>query len=42
MPDVLVLSEKQHMVLTSEAMTESTLEKLQTNLIDAFDAVIEH
>ena len=42
MPDVLTLSEKQHMVLTEEALKETTLERLRVALLDAFDAVINH
>lgn len=42
MPDVLLMTEKQHMVLVDEAVTETTLERLRTSLLDAYEAVTSH
>jgi len=36
------MKEKEHMILIDEAKTETTLEKLQTSILDAYEAVISH
>jgi hypothetical protein len=42
MPDVLLMTEKQHLVLIDEAVTENTLEKLRASLLEAYEAVISY
>lgn len=42
MPDILQMTEKQHIVLLEEAKTEIVLNRLQSALLGAYEAIINH